>query len=62
MITEEELLDQFKRTDWYYEYAEGNAHYAGRESYEKTMRMVRAMGDKGNQLMEEYLAKRGIKS
>jgi hypothetical protein len=57
----DKLIDQFKRTDWYYNYAEGNAYYAGRESYEKTMRMVDAMGDEGQKLMEAYIAERGIK-
>ena len=54
------LMARFKQTDWYYNYAEGNAYYAGRESYEKTMRMVDAMGDEGRKLMEVYLAENGI--
>ena len=44
-----ELLAMFKQCDWYFNYAEGNAYYAGRESYEKTMRMVAAAGDEGAQ-------------
>ncbi len=55
------LMAQFKRTDWYYERAEGNGYYDGRESYQQTMRMVNAMGDEGRKLMEMYLAERGIK-
>ena len=55
-----ELIDQFKRTDWYYDRGEGNGYYAGLESYQKTMRMVSAMGDEGRKLMEVYLAERGI--
>ncbi len=55
------LMAQFKRTDWYYERAEGNGYYDGRESYQQTMRMVNAMGDDGRKLMEVYLAERGIK-
>ena len=55
------LLAQFKQTDWHYQRAEGNGYYEGRESYEKTMRMVNAMGDEGRKLMEVYLAESGIK-
>ena len=55
------LLDQFKRTDWYYQRAEGNGYYEGRESYEKTMRMVKGMGSEGKRLLEVYLAEHGIK-
>jgi hypothetical protein len=55
------LLNQFKQTDWHYQRAEGNGYYEGRESYEKTMRMVNAMGDEGHKLMEVYLAESGIK-
>jgi hypothetical protein len=55
------LLAQFKQTDWHYQRAEGNGYYEGRESYEKTMRMVNAMGDEGLKLMEVYLAESGIK-
>ncbi|MCE2678826.1 MAG: hypothetical protein LW632_11915 [Burkholderiaceae bacterium] len=57
-----ELLAMFKQCDWYYNYAEGNAYYAGRESYEKTMRMVAAAGDEGRKLMEEYRAEHRIES
>ena len=55
-----ELLAMFKQCDWYYERAEGNGYYDGRESYQQTMRMVNAMGDEGRKLMEVYLAERGI--
>ena len=55
------LLNQFKQTDWHYQRAEGNGYYEGRESYEKTMRMVNKMGDEGRKLMEAYLAESGIK-
>jgi hypothetical protein len=58
---EKALQEQFKRTDWHYQRAEGNGYYEGRESYEKTMRMVNAMGDEGHKLMEVYLAESGIK-
>ena len=57
----DELTEQFKRTDWYYQRAEGNGYYEGRESYEKTMRMVNALGSEGRKLMEVYLAEHGIK-
>lgn len=57
----DELITQFKRTDWYYNHAEGNAYYAGLEGFQQTMRMVSAMGDEGRKLMEVYLAERGIK-
>jgi len=56
-----ELLAMFKQCDWYYERAEGNGYYDGRESYQQTMRMVNSMGDEGRKLMEVYLAERGIK-
>ena len=56
-----ELLAMFKQCDWYYERAEGNVYYDGRESYQQTMRMVNSMGDEGRKLMEVYLAERGIK-
>lgn len=55
MITEQDLLIQFKRTDWDYNYAEGNAYYSGLESYQKTMRMVHALGERGEELLKEYL-------
>ena len=57
----DELIEQFKRTDWYFQRAEGNGYYEGRESFEKTMRMVNAMGREGRKLMEVYLAEHGIK-
>ena len=56
-----ELLAMFKQCDWYYERAEGNGYYDGRESYQQTMRMVNSMGDEGRKLMGVYLAERGIK-
>lgn len=60
-LTEEKaLIEQFKQTDWYYQYGEGNGYLQGKESYEKTMRMVTKMGERGLELMEEYLAERGI--
>lgn len=63
-MSEEERMElqlQFKRTDWYFDRAEGNGYYEGRESYEKTMRMVNMAGDEGRKMMEVYLAERGIK-
>lgn len=58
---ENALIEQFKRTDWYFNYGEGNGYYEGKESYEKTMRMVTDMGERGLELMEKYLAEHGIK-
>ena len=57
----DELFAQFKRTDWYYDRAEGNGYYEGKVSYDTTMQMVREMGDEGRKLMENYLAENGIK-
>lgn len=56
----DELLAQFKRTDWYYDRAEGNGYYEGKVSYDTTMQMVREMGDEGRKLMETYLAENRI--
>lgn len=58
---DDELIEQFKRTDWYYQRAEGNGYYEGKASFEKTMRMVKNMGEHGEELMENYLAEHGIK-
>ena len=55
-----ELLAQFEKCDWYYNYAEGNAYYDGRESYQKTMGMVNAAGEEGRKLLKEYRAEHRI--
>ena len=57
-----ELIAMFKQCDWYYDYAEGKAYYAGRESYKKTMDMVNSFGDDGRKLLEQYRAEHGIQS
>jgi hypothetical protein len=62
LAEEKALIEQFKQTDWYYQYGEGNGYLQGKESYEKTMRMVTEMGERGLELMEKYIAEHGIKS